>query len=387
MLKHWFVDLHIHIGKGGDGQWIKIPSSGRLTVDNVIREAAVRKGLDMIGLVDCASASVLPDLERMVEQGELQALPGGGYRHTTGMTVILGVELESVEQQGCMHTLFFFSNLAQMRLVAQWLAGRAKNPRLSSQNVKIPLEQIMDELAELHPIVIPAHIFTPHKSLYGSCTAQLSQVVDPAKIAAVELGLSADSAMADRLPELDHLSFVTNSDAHSLEKIGREYTICTMSAPSFTELALALHRTNGRGIVANYGMDPRLGKYHRTACVQCFSIVSGEQDHCPNCGGTQFTSGVEERIHAIAARPMPVHPAHRPPYYYQVPLQFVPGLGKRGLNALVDRFGTEMQVLHFAAEEDLADCIGAKIARIIVAMRSGQVRIAAGGGGRYGKLL
>lgn len=387
MLKHCYTDLHIHVGKGGDGQWIKIPSSARLTVANIIHEAAVRKGLDIIGIVDCASPSVLGDLEQLLAQGELQELAGGGYRHQSGLTVLTGVELETVETQGCMHTLFFFPTLAEIRQVSLWLGRRATNNRLSSQNVRISLRQVLCELRPFSPLVIPAHIFTPHKSLFGSCAARLAEVVDLDKLTAVELGLSADTAMADRLPDLAELSFLTNSDAHSLEKIGREYSVLAVQDKTFAEVRLALTRGDGRGVTANYGMDPRLGKYHRTACAKCAAVIAAEEAYCPACGGTTFTSGVDERIDAIAPLITAVHPQHRPPYHYQVPLQFVPGLGPKALNKLLARFGTEMSILHRAAEAELATVVGEKIAHIIVTMRRGERRIASGGGGRYGKLL
>lgn len=80
------------------------------------------------------------------------------------------------------------------------------------------------------------------------------------RIAAVELGLSADSEMAGYISELDSYTFLTNSDAHSLGKIGREYNVIELARPSFSELKLALERKAGRRVSANFGLNPRLGQ-------------------------------------------------------------------------------------------------------------------------------
>ncbi len=84
------------------------------------------------------------------------------------------------------------------------------------------------------------------------------------KIPAIELGLSADTEIADKLKELAKYTFLTNSDAHSLPKIGREYNIIELEEANFKEILLALQRKDGRSITANYGLDPKLGRYHRT---------------------------------------------------------------------------------------------------------------------------
>lgn len=74
-------------------------------------------------------------------------------------------------------------------------------------------------------VLIPAHAFTPHKSFYGNCTSRLERIFKEEfnKIFAIELGLSADTELADQISELETRTFVTNSDAHSLPKIAREY--------------------------------------------------------------------------------------------------------------------------------------------------------------------
>ena len=91
----------------------------------------------------------------------------------------------------------------------------------------------------------------------------------PTLIDGIELGLSSDTKMADQIKELHDYTFVTNSDAHSLAKIAREYQVMAMEESTFIELRKALKGEEGRKIIANYGLDPLLGKYHKTVCAKC----------------------------------------------------------------------------------------------------------------------
>ena len=97
--------------------------------------------------------------------------------------------------------------------------------------------------------------------------------------------------------------------------------------------------------------------------------------------------GVLDRITIIADTDHPRQPPWRAPYKYQVPLQFVPGVGAVALNRLINAFGSEMAVLHQASERDLAALVKPKIARLIVLAREGRLPLIAGGGGRYGRAV
>ena len=93
-----------------------------------------------------------------------------------------------------------------------------------------------------------------------------------------------------------------------------------------------------------------------------------------------------DRILSLADRQTPLFPKHRPPYRYQVPLEFLPGLGKKKLQALLAVFGTEMNILHRVTYEELAEQAGPEIAEMIVKAREGNLELQAGGGGKYGKV-
>lgn len=384
--KRVFADLHIHIGRTESGLPVKISAARNLTFHEIVREAAHRKGMDMIGIIDAHSPPVQEEIARGLEKGIYREDPEGGIVFD-GTTVILGAEIEVKEEgKGPAHLLAYFPTFASIRRFTGWLCRHMKNVRLSTQRLHRPARELQQQVAEEGGLLIPAHVFTPFKSVYGSATDRMSRLLDMNKIVAVELGLSADASMADHLYELSHVSFVTNSDAHSLGKIGREYNELFLRRPSFLELELALRRENGRRISANYGLNPKLGKYYRTRCIGCGAILSSkEREICPHCGGNRIVKGVSDRIAEIADGPSKT-PRHRPPYIYQVPLEFIPGLGPKTLDRLLERFGTEMNVLHKAPIEEVAAVAGEGIARSIRLARERQLEIEEGGGGTYGRV-
>ncbi len=475
-MTHFYADLHIHIGRTSGGRPVKITAARDLTFENIARECAARKGIDIAGIVDCGSPPVIQDIKDLIAQGEMVELPGGGLRYRDTTTIILGCELETVEDDGpsrsrrdptgsqrdcASHHIAYLPNLKQLEVFAGFAHRLVTNPELSSQRCRVPARELLRMAQTAGALFIPAHAFTPHKSPYGSCVRRLSEMFTEGTagfslpgeeagsagfslpgeeagsagfslpgeeagsasfglpgdeagtagfslpedgagtagfslpgdglchLAALELGLSADSYLADRIAELAPLTFLSNSDAHSLPKIAREYNVLELEEPNFEELVLALRREKGRKVIANYGLDPRLGKYHRTFCLKCEQVAVAPPPvlSCPLCGGTDIVKGVLDRITEIADYAEPRPPDHRPPYHYQVPLQFLPGIGAVALGKLLNRFGTEMRVLHEADPKDLELVVGAKLTGLIVQAREGTLPLLAGGGGRYGKAV
>lgn len=392
-MKRFYVDLHVHIGRNGKGQAVKITASDRLTFGNVIRECLERKGVDVVGIIDCACTGVLQDMRRLIDQGELMELPEGGLRHRDRVTVIAGGEIEAVEEGGGVsHHLCYFPFLQNLAEFSRVMSRYITNMELSSQRCGLPARELHAVVRSTGGVLVPAHAFTPHKSAYGNACERLADLFGDgfADVPAVELGLSADTSLADRLSELSDRTFLSNSDAHSPEKIGREYNVMALEAPNFRELMLALTRTAGRGVLANYGMDPRLGRYHRSYCTVCSlpAVAEAPVLACPACGlsGRGFVRGVLDRVAALADLPESVSPSWRPPYLYQVPLSFVPGLGRAALDRLIARFGSEMAVLHDARREEIASLVGWEVAGQVIAAREGRLRLDSGGGGHYGRV-
>nr|WP_110759058.1 endonuclease Q family protein [Paenibacillus illinoisensis] len=384
-----YADLHIHIGRTSRGEAVKISGSRDLTFENIAREASERKGIHLLGVIDCHSPVVQMDIEQLLENGTMSELKDGGiaYQDTT---ILLGTEIELREpEMREYHMLAYFRDLTTMKSFTEWMQRYMKNVNLSSQRVYVSSLEMQAEIKARGGLIVPAHVFTPHKGIYGSTAPRMADVLDTSLIDAVELGLSSDSSMASYIQELDQLPFLTNSDAHSLGKIGREYNELQIAHPSFDEFSMALKGEAGRNIKANYGLNPRLGKYHRTYCAACGSIMNEQAmsaERCPYCGSMKLVQGVLDRILAIADRESPNVPEFRPPYHYQVPLEFIPGLGKAKLRQLLEHFGTEMNVLHRTSEEELASVVGPVLASLIVAARNGRLELSSGGGGTYGKV-
>lgn len=385
-MNEYFVDLHIHIGRTKSGRAVKITGAKSLTFSRIIEHARDQKGLDMIGIIDSHSPEVLQEMEDLLITGELQEHAEGGLMYG-GMSIILGSEVEINDEfsQGPIHVLCFFPFLHRMKAFSNWLAQHQKNIHLSSQRSYVSGKELQQKVKSMDGLFIPAHVFTPFKSLFGKGVEQsLAEVFDPEMIDGIELGLSSDTGMADKLAELHRYSFVTNSDAHSLAKIAREYQKIEMAELSFRELSMALRQTEGRTIRANYGLDPQLGKYHRTVCAACFTHNKSADEVCSRCGSMKRIKGVADRISELTTATG--RSGSRPPYIHQVPLEFVPGLGPKTLAKLLDHFGTEMAILHHVPFESLKQVIPEKTAEIIEKARNGQLHFHAGGGGKYGKI-
>lgn len=392
-MNRYFADLHIHIGMSEDGHWVKMATSRRLTLRNILEEALKRKGIDIVGVIDAASPRVLRDIARLQAEGHLTPLAGGGLRFDERITLLLGAEVETVEANGrTAHVLAFFPDLETVTAFSDRMSSYIKNITLSSQNCHMSMAALAQIVFDMDGLLIPAHVFTPHKGVYGVCTDRLAHIMPERllqRIAAVELGLSADTDMADRIRELHRFVFLSNSDAHSPEKIAREYNTLVAPEASYHGVLQALLGQGGAYVAGNYGLDPRLGKYHRTFCAACGRIATDALgvEHCPYCGSTKIVRGVMERIMSLADCLPDAHPKFRPSYIYQIPLPLFPGIGPKTYTRLLDACGTEMHILHHASVSEMAAVVGAKIAGAIDNMRRNRATIVAGGGGVYGKVI
>jgi uncharacterized protein (TIGR00375 family) len=382
-----FADLHIHIGRTKRNQPVKVTASPNMTFKKIIQESFYHKGLQMIGIIDSHSPGVQEEIQEGLHLGLYKEHPDGGivYQETT---CILGAEIEIKEpNQGAFHVLVYFPWLEQMECFTKWLAKYMTNVQLSTQRLYQPVAVLQEIVSEIGGVFIPAHVFTPFKGVYGSVSNRMSHVLNLSGITGVELGLSSDRILADRISELQTFTFLTNSDAHSLMKIGREYNELLLKEPSFKEFKLALTRQEGRKVIANYGLNPCLGKYYRTRCQDCKELwpVEKEVKLCSYCGSEKNIKGVYNRINEIADQET-THPTHRPPYVYQIPLEFIPKLGKKTLQKLLNAFGTEMNILHRVPWKEIVNIAGEEIANLIQLARKQRIQLQEGGGGRYGKV-
>ena len=390
-----YADLHVHIGRSEQGKPIKITGARSLNFANIAKECVEKKGINLVGIIDCASPYVIEDIERFLQTGEAFEIPEGGIIYQDKVCIILGSEIETSEinddgRTGSAHNLCYFPRLEDIKAFSKEMSTHIKNITLSSQRANISAYELIDIVEKYNGVLIPAHCFTPYKSFYGNCTSSLKRIFKEKydRIPAIELGLSSDTFLADEISELECKTFLTNSDAHSLPRIAREYNKMQLEAVNFKEFLMALKNEGGRRIVANYGLDPKLGKYHRTYCEVCDKNIEGIAPviKCDTCDSRNITMGVFDRIEVIKDKAETKSPKIRPEYVYQIPLTFIPGVGGKTINKLLDQFGTEMTILHKLSNDDIEAAVGDKVANSIINARDGKIRIVEGGGGVYRKI-
>ena len=390
-----FADLHVHIGRSENGKPIKITAARSLNFANIAKECADRKGINIVGIIDCASPYVIEDIENFLKTGEAYEIEDGGIIYKDKVCILLGSEVETSEvgrngKCGAAHNVCFFPHLSDIKGFSKEMSRHIHNITLSTQRSDVSGYELIDIVEKYNGILIPAHCFTPFKSYYGNCVDRMKDIFKEKfdKIFSIELGLSADTYLADMITELEDKTFVTNSDAHSLPKIAREYNKMLVNDISFKEVVKALKGEDGRKVLCNYGLDPKLGKYHRTFCDSCNQVIETKEPVavCPFCGSDKVTFGVFDRIELIKDKEKSKSPANRPPYVYQVPLTFIPGVGNKTIDRILDSFGTEMTILHKLSKDDIEAVVGEKVANEIIASREGKMKIHAGGGGVYGKV-
>lgn len=394
-MRQVFCDLHIHIGRNGAGKPVKITASPDLTLDGILSECLERKGIELIGIIDCACTGVLKDLRRLISAGELMELPKGGLLHRRKVVLIPGAEIEAVEPSGGVsHHLCYFPYLRNLAEFSRVVGKHITNMELSSQRCGLPAAELLAMVSSTGGIMMVAHAFTPHKGAYGNACHRLKELFGPRfpELAGVEIGLSADMTLAARFQELEGVPLLTNSDAHSLPRIGREVNLLEVEELNFQELVMALKGEQGRRIVAHYGLRPSLGRYFRSYCHACeksFSDLPAPVLSCPDCGeqGREFTLGVGDRVEEICpGQATPAQLAARPPYHYQVPLSYLQGFGKKTIERLLGYIGSEMEVLHRAPRGKLAAAVGFPLANQILKARAGELELVDGGGGHYGSV-
>ena len=390
-----FADMHIHIGRSENNKPIKITAARSLNFANIAKECVERKGINIVGIIDCASPYVIEDIENFLKTGEAFEIEDGGIIYKDKVCIILGSEIETSEKNeegktGSAHNLCYFPTLNDIKGFSNEMSHHIKNMTLSSQRADISAYELIDIVEKYNGVLVPAHAFTPHKSFYGNCTTRLKRIFKEKfdRIPAIELGLSADTYLADKISELENKTFLTNSDAHSLPKIAREYNKMLMETVSFKEFVKVLKREDGRKILANYGLDPKLGKYHRTYCEVCDKQIPGDAPvtKCDTCDSKNITMGVYDRIEIIKDKEESKSPNFRPEYVYQIPLGFIPGVGGKTIKKLLDTFETEMNILHKLDYDDIEAVVGEKVATNIINAREGKMHIIEGGGGVYGKV-
>ncbi len=249
--------------------------------------------------------------------------------------------------------------------------------------------------------LIPAHIWTPHFSMFGAfsdfdsieaCFGDMTPYIH-----AIETGLSSDPPMNWRVSALDRLTLVSNSDAHSPAKLGREANLLETGL-SYPELIRAIR--TGEGFRGTVEFFPEEGKYHLDGhrnCGVCLTPTETKQHGglCPICG-KKLTIGVEHRVEELADRPEGFRPEHAKPFESLAPLPEVIA-ASTGISAtskktseqyerMLRTLGPEFYILRQASIADIEQAAGSCIAEGIRRLRLGKVERKAGFDGEYGTI-
>ncbi len=251
--------------------------------------------------------------------------------------------------------------------------------------------------------IVPAHIWTPWFSIFGSKSGfdSLEECFeDCAKyIYAGETGLSSNPAMNWRVSNLDKIALISNSDAHSPAKIGREANVFDTEINYF-KIIEAVKAKDPNKFLYTIEFFPEEGKYHYDGHRVCDISLSPQESKkynglCPVCG-KPLTLGVLNRVEELADRPIGTKPEKAIPFKSLIPLgeiiADVLGLGTgtkavaREYNNLIENFKSEFEILLNASYQDLKSATSTEISQGIIRVREGNVDLIPGYDGVYGKI-
>lgn len=371
------ADFHVH-------SCFSMASSKDMLIKNMAPKSKL-KGLQLLGTGDAFHPKWLDIIE------ETTTYLGDGIYEYDDMDFVLTTEVEGKNK---IHHLIIIPTIDIARELSQLLPSKNKNQD-GRPKTQLGGVEILELVRDYDCLIGPAHVFTPWTGMYKS----FDSIYDcyEKKPDFVELGLSADTFMADTVSELKDFSFLTNSDAHSPwpHRLGREFNQIELGDISFSSIK---HSIKNKDIKANYGLIPNLGKYHMTACTKCHKlvdpVVAKENKMKCDCGGT-IKKGVDFRISEISDYSKPKHPSFRPKYVHLMPLaELISAVYDKGVTTktvqgkwqkLIDNFNTEIDVLINVSIEDI-EKIDSNIAPAIEAFRNKTIDVIPGGGGKYGEI-
>jgi len=350
------------------------------------------KGIDVFGTGDCLHSGWMKEIKscRKVDEGTFEK---------DKTRFILSTEIEAEKR---VHHLLYFPSISAVDDFKERIRNKSKNLETDGRpNVHLSGEELAQIAKDVDALIGPAHAFTPWTAMYAYFDSLSQCYGDMAEyISFVELGLSADTDLADKIKELHRLTFLTNSDCHSPHpaRVAREFNRFKVNDINFKEIKKAILRTGGNKPLLNVGLPPQEGKYHESACRSCFTHYTLEeaQRRKWKCScGKRIKKGVKDRISEKADFTKPIHPDHRPPYIHLIPMTEIitKAVGQknpftqtvnRKWSQLVSDFKDEITVLLNSNIDEIAKVSTPAIADAIYAFRENKVIIHPGGGGQYG---
>lgn len=402
------ADLHIH------SPYARAVSK-EMTLENLDYWAKL-KGINVIGTGDFTHPAWMREIKTKLEPAEagLYKLKPGIKPQVQGVSrqetrFVLTVEISSIYSKGGkvrrIHNLIFAPSLEAAEKINTTLGwyGNLKSdgrPILgldSKELVKIVLN------IDARCMIVPAHCWTPWFSIFGSMSGfnSAEECFDEyvKYIYAVETGLSSDPAMNWRWSQLDKLTLISNSDSHSLQRIGREANVFDTDL-SYDGMVSAIKSRDPQRFLYTIEFYPEEGKYHFDGHRICKFSCGPEETKklnkiCPKCA-RPLTVGVMNRLEELADRPVGGKPEKTIPFKSLVPLDEIIaeafGIGtsskkvKDEYKNLVNKIGSEFEVLVEASKADLEVATVPEVVEGIMRVREGKIRIEPGYDGEYGKI-
>ncbi|MEF9437870.1 MAG: endonuclease Q family protein [Candidatus Mariimomonas ferrooxydans] len=376
-----------------------------MMVEVVWRFRAKKKGINLLGTGDFTHPVHLTNLKAALK-------PAGRGLYKTSMEphvfFMLTAEISSIyKYKGKVRKIHNIIMAPSIEIAEKINSILGKHGNISSDGRPIlgmPAKDLMKIVLDISPdcLFVPAHAWTPWFSIFGSksgfdsieeCFEEYSKY-----IYAIETGLSSDPEMNWRLSALDSITLISNSDAHSPGKLGREANVfdCEMD---YYEIMDSIRKKDKKRFLYTVEFFPEEGKYHHDGHRAC-NISSSPSEtkkngiKCPVCK-KDFTVGVLNRVHELADRDEGFVPRNVIPAKHMVPLEeIIAGALNAGVNTLkVKReyeklvaSNTEFEILIDLPEVELCKITDRRITEGILMVRTGDINITPGYDGVYGKI-
>jgi len=388
------ADFHVH------SKYARA-SSPHMDLESISTQMGV-KGIGLMATGDYLHPKWLAEIKSKTKE-ENGLLDFNGRKFILSTEVCLVFENpETIGRSVKMHVLILTDSLRSAEMIADVVSKRGALDTDGRPLLSMSGSELIDFVSSVDPraVFIPAHIWTPWFSLFGSkfgVKDLKSAFPDKReKIVAMETGLSSDPEMNWAISSLDPFALVSNSDAHSPEKIGREANVFELNELSFDSIINAL-RTR-EGFVKTYEFYPQEGKYFNDGHRDCGTNFSPEEAEsmgniCPVCR-RPLTLGVLHRVSQLSDRKKGEKPAKTVPFQHIIPLPAViaKALGRtehtkgvyEAYSRLISYFGNEFSVFE-AKERELRLAIDGNIADAILAVNSGSVSWKPGHDGLFGE--
>ena len=395
----FIADFHIH------SKYSRATSKD-MDLENLDKWAKI-KGIKVLGTGDFTHPEWLKNLKEKLKQAEKGLFQ---LKSDTSETrFILTVEISCIYSKNGrvrkVHIIVFapsFEIVEKINTQLSWIGNlRADGRPILGLDAKELLKIVLDVSEDC--LVVPAHLWTPWFSLFGSRSGfdSIEECFDEYSkyIFAIETGLSSDPPMNWRLSALDKVALISNSDSHSPSKIGREANAFDTEI-SYPAIIDALKSKDPQRFLYTIEFFPQEGKYHHDGHRECQISLSPKESEkynniCPNCGKL-LTIGVLNRVEQLSDREEGFRPENIIPFKSLVPLEEIiaNALGtlprtKQGIEEyqnLIRKFGNEFKILLDASRSELETATLPEIAEGIVRVREGKVQVEPGYDGVYGKV-